>query len=756
MMSRLSKGTLIGAAVGIVGIVASGTPVGLYLEENFGLEILFHLRGHRPPPPDVVIVSIDKESADSLDQDPNVTNWQRSLHARLTETLSASGAAVIVFDVFFEEYSDLEGDLAFAEAMRKANNVVLCKRLQSEKIFLTDMKGKLAGNAKIAREIPPIPLLAAASVAISPYPLPKMPIKVSRNWVFRETIGDTQAPTMPVVAFQLYALPAADDLLRLMGEVFPARAGNLPRPGEDLVRSIGVARMIREIREIFEKEPLAEKRMLDALDSPQPRPVDPKKRRILRSLIHLYGGGVSKFLNFYGPTRTIRTIPFYRALELGSTADPDGPSPEEVAGKAVFVGSSESRQLSQKDGFYTVYTEENGVDLSGVEIAATEFANLVEDMPIRPLPYPNHVATLLAWALGVGILSFAFRPAFAIPGVAALSLLYLGAAEYRFATAGVWYPVVFPLVIQGPIALLGAVAWNYVDLQRQRKHFRRAFEQYLPAEVVDELAENVSGFGVRNRLTNGICLATDAGQYTSLSESLNPKELADVMNRYYETIFEPINRWGGMVSNVVGDSMLALWLSGREDTASMGDACGAAIEIAIALREFRQTLGKPALPTRIGLHAGEIFLGNIGGGRHFEYRPVGDIVNTATRIEGMNKYLRTKILVSAEVSSAVNGFLTRDLGMFLLAGKSRPVNVHELITRLEESTPRQRDCCARFSAGVEAFRRQSWDEASRIFNETLTIHGGDGPSHFYLDLCSRYSQSPPGDSWDGVIHMRSK
>ncbi len=361
--------------------------------------------------------------------------------------------------------------------------------------------------------------------------------------------------------------------------------------------------------------------MLDALDSPQPLPVDPKKRRILRSLIHLYGGGVSKFLNFYGPTRTIPTIPFYRALTLGSTTDPGGPSPEEVAGKAVFVGSSESRQLSQKDGFYTVYTEENGVDLSGVEIAATAFANLVEDMPIRPLPYPYHVATLLAWTLGVGILSFAFRPAFAIPGVAALSLLYLGAAEYRFATAGVWYPVVFPLAIQGPIVLLGAVAWNYVDLQRQRKHFRRAFEQYLPADVVNELAENVSGLGVSNRLTNGICLATDAGQYTSLSESMDPKELADVMNRYYEAIFEPINRRGGMVSNIVGDSMLALWLSGRVDTAPMVDACGAAIEIAIALRKFRQNLGKPALPTRIGLHTGEIFLGNIGGAQPFRIPP---------------------------------------------------------------------------------------------------------------------------------------
>ena len=756
MMSRLTKGTLLGVAAGVLGIIASSTPAGLYLEENFGLEILFRLRGHRTPPPDVVVVSIDKESADLLEQDSDITNWPRSLHARLTETLAEGGAAVIAFDVFFEEYTDLEGDLAFAGAMRKANNVVLCERLQSEKVFLTDMKGRPAGEVKIARKIPPIPLLADASVATSSYPLPKVPIKVSRDWTFRDTVGDTPAPTLPVVTFQLYALPAADDFLRLLGEVFPVRAEMLPRSGEEMVRSRGVGGMIREIREIFEKDPLAEQKMLDALDTAPPRPADPKKRRILRSLIHLYGGGVSKFLNFYGPIRTIPTIPFYRALALGGAPAPGNPSPGEVAGKVVFVGSSESRQLSQKDGFYTVYTKENGVDLSGVEIAATAFANLVEDMPIRTLPFPYHVATLIGWALGVGILSFVFRPAFSVPGVVALSLLYLGAAQYLFATAGVWLPVVFPLVFQGPLVLLGAVTWNYVDLQRQRKHFRRAFEQYLPVNVVDELAENVSGLTLNPRLVNGICLASDAEQYTSLAESLDPKDLAEFMNRYYEAVFDPVKRRGGMVSNVVGDSMLALWLTARDDTAPMSNACQAALEISSAMREFRKSREEMALPTRIGLHSGEILLGNVGAAQHFEYRPVGDIVNTATRIEGLNKYLGTRILVSREVCSAENGFLTRDLGMFLLAGKSRPVNVHELVARLEDSSPRQRACCARFSEGIEAFGRQSWDEATRIFQATLKIHEGDGPSRFYLDLCARYSQSSPGDSWDGVVHMRSK
>ncbi|NNG45716.1 MAG: hypothetical protein HKM86_01200 [Deltaproteobacteria bacterium] len=112
--------------------------------------------------------------------------------------------------------------------------------------------------------------------------------------------------------------------------------------------------------------------------------------------------------------------------------------------------------------------------------------------------------------------------------------------------------------------------------------------------------------------------------------------------------------------------------------------------------------------------------------------------------------------MSRETCSDVHGFLTRDLGEFLLAGKTKPVHVHELVARLEDSSPRQQACCARFTEGIEAFRRQSWDEASRIFTATLKIHEEDGPTLFYLNLCARYSQSPPGDSWDGVVHMRDK
>jgi adenylate cyclase len=755
MLSRIVKGALLGVGAGIVGCIASLTPFGLSIEENLGLEILFHLRGHRTPPPEVVVVSIDKESSDRFDLPNTERKFPRSLHADLTEKLSRRGAAVIAFDLFFEDPGVHGDDRAFAAAMRSAGNVVLCERLQFERVSLTDRSGTSGGVIEISRRIPPISLFEAACAASTPYPLPRVPAKVFRDWTFRTTAENFPSPTLPVVAFQMYALPAYADLRLLLEEVFPADASRLPRSAEEFLRERGIKGMILELREIFEKDPSAERRLLAALDGSPSIPADPKRRRILRSLIRLYGGGTRKILNFYGPTRTIPTIPYYLAIQPAE--DGEGTlSSADVAGKAVFVGSSENRDLAQKDGFHTVYTTENGVDLSGVEIEATSFANLLEDMPLRPLPLGVHVSGMLLWGLAAGVLSFISRPAVSFPAVAALSALYLGASVHQFAVEAAWYPVFFPLLVQGPMALGGSVAWNYVELNRERRNFRRALADYLPAGVVDDLAKNIEGLRVGNRLVNGICLATDAERYTALAESMAPKELAQFMNRYYEAVFDPVRRHGGMVSNVVGDSMLALWLTTREDPAPLNDACLAAIEISNAMREFRGSHDGIALPTRIGLHAGEILLGNIGAGQHFEYRPVGDIVNTATRIEGLNKYLGTRILVSRDVVPLAGIFLARDMGRFLLVGKSRPVHVCELVTLLAEATPLEKEYCASFAEGLELFRRQAWEKGTETFQKTLGIREGDGPSLFYLRLCALFSQNPPGEGWDGVVQMEKK
>ena len=153
---------------------------------------------------------------------------------------------------------------------------------------------------------------------------------------------------------------------------------------------------------------------------------------------------------------------------------------------------------------------------------------------------------------------------------------------------------------------------------------------------------------------------------------------------------------------------------------------------------------------------GDRSVGNIGGGSHYEYRPVGDTVHTASRIEGLNKVLGTRILVSDQVLDQLDGLLTRELGEFVLAGKSKPIVIHELMGLREEADEHERGLCEAFAKGLDAYRNRSWEEAIKWFDEAQTVCGGDAPARFYIALCEKCRRDPPDEQWDGVIRMSSK
>lgn len=753
MSPRLFKPVLLGLAVGAVGLLLFLLPAGPAIEEGIGLDILFALRGERRAPPQVVIVSVDKESADRLNLPNDLRRWPRSLHARVTDTLAEKGAAVVAFDLWFEEPRGDGQDRLFARSLERASNVVLCERLKQEDHPLADRGGTPRGSVTVARHVPAIPLLAKAAAAQCPYPLPKVPYKVTADWTFEA--GAKDAPTLPVVSFQIFALPVYEDFLRLLSKFAPDFAAGLPGSGKEILAARSVEKRVRELRTLFRTQPGLAGKMLEELKRSGTVSGDAATGRMLRSLIRMYQGESTKHLNFYGPPRTIATVPYYRLAGVGP--DPvAGGERVDLRGKAVFVGSSELLLHEQKDGFHTAYTQPNGLDLSGVEIAATSFANLLEDMPLRPPGPRAQLALLFFFGLATGVICGRFHPLLAATGVAALGALYLAAARHEFAAAGTWYPVAIPLFFQAPLAFVGSIVHKYVDSNRERRNIRKAFGHYLPDDVVEELMENFAGRESSNRVVYGICLNTDAEQYTALSEIMEPKELGRLMNSYYEAIFAPVKAHGGIVSNVIADSMLAIWVSPGPDPALRGNACRAALDIAAAIERFNGSAGARNLPTRIGMHSGPILLGHLGAADHYEYRPVGNIVNTAARIEGLNKYLGTRVLVSGEVIERLDGFLSREIGEFLFLGKTKPLAVHELVGRIEEAGVPQRKACAVYAEGLDAFRRRSWDEAIRRFQETVDILGEDGPSMFFVGLCTHYRKDPPEPVWDGVVRMDKK
>jgi adenylate cyclase len=720
-MPRLPKALTIGLLTGVLGVLL--IPFCHDLEENLGLGMLFKLRGAREAPSEVVIVTIDKLSADQLDLPAEPEKWPRSLHAGLTERLVNEGASVIVFDILFEETRVPDDDRQFAEAIRRAGNVVLCERLRTETINLSNKGGDYRGHLLLEKVDPPAEPFAKAALALAPFPLPKVPVKLSQYWTAKAGAGDT--PTLPIVAFQTFALQAYDEFVRLLEKIAPDVAEQVPYEKDSLVSAKGIEEHVLFMRKLFGRDPALSERILEALEEPEKYSIDVDKARILTSLTKMYRDGDSRYLNFYGPPGTIDTVPYYQVLRA-PPQDDDTEGGLDFKGKTVFIGLSEHLRPEQQDGFHTVFSQKSGVDISGVEVAATAFANLIEDRPVRPLGFLGSAVTVLFWGVVLGLICFLFSPVISAVGLIGISGLYFTAAHYQFKLTGMWYPLVIPVFIQGPVAFFGTVLWKYFRTHKERENIRKAFGYYLPDRVVDQVANNVSNMRDGGQMFYGTCLNTDAEQYTKLSERMAPKELSDFMNKYYEAIFAPVRQKGGIVSDVVGDSMLALWATPQPDTTVRSQACLAALEIAQRVNRFSASPSTVYLPTRIGLHSGEVLLGNVGAIDHYEYRPVGDIVSTVSRIEGLNKQLRTRILASDEVVHRIDGFVTREIGEFLLVGKSRPIVIHEIIASIDEANEQQRN-----------------------------LHR-DGPSEFYLAICRRYQERTPEEPWDAVVSLSAK
>jgi len=197
--------------------------------------------------------------------------------------------------------------------------------------------------------------------------------------------------------------------------------------------------------------------------------------------------------------------------------------------------------------------------------------------------------------------------------------------------------------------------------------------------------------------------------------------------------------------------MLAVWASTQTDATIRNNACLAAMDIANAIQQFNQSSSILKLPTRIALHSGEMMLGNIGAMDHYEYRPIGDIVNTVSRIENLNKCLGTWVLISHAAIEGLDGFLTREVGSFILTGKSTPLVIYELLGCLEDASQKQKELCAIFSEGLTAYKQQFWEEATKKFSTCMNVSRDDGLSKFYLSLCDKYKEKPPGEDWNGVV-----
>ena len=737
---------MLGLFGGLLGALLGLSSWALQLEEDTGLESLFHQRGAIPPPQEIAIIAIDKRSADQLGLPNESSMWPRQLHADLVQKLSESGVKSITFDMLFKTPRDTQQDLAFADAIKQANNVILFEFMKKE---LASHGESNDLTTTIRRRIQPIPPLTNAAVALAPFPLPKVPLKVSQFWSFAPDAGD--AATLPTATLQLYTLDAYDDFRTLLAQIAPQHLASLPETKQIILEQQQLTPLMQQLKRILANEPA----LLNQLTIEAMKPENAlQQRQNLLAFLRIYDERHSHYLNYYGPPRTITTIPFYQIIQSDN-------SPEfrvqlaNLKDKIIFVGYSAKLQWEQKDGFYSVYSRKDGLDISGVEIAATATANLIEDRSIQALPPTTHFILLLLWGVLIGILAIKLPAIIATLTAALLAIGYFFLSLTLFSSANLWLPLLIPLLIQMPLILFTGIIWKHRDTVRERQNIHKAFSNYLPQQEIDRLTQDNAALAPGGEVRYGICLFTDAAQYTQLSEQMTPAELGTLMNSYYTAIFAPIHHYKGLISDVVGDAAMALWPSNKPSSMLRHAACCAAIDLIKAVERFNHDNPEHQLPTRIGVHCGEILLGNVGAIGRFEYRATGDVVNTTSRIEGMNKLFNTRLLVSDDVLHELHGFQTRLIGTFILAGKTRPITLHEIIDHCDSATDTQQQLCAQFSDALALFKSGQWRTAEIAFNKLITHHQ-DHASRYYHQLCQAFQNTPPPTPWDGIINITKK
>ncbi len=734
------KSVILSILVIFVGISIQLFTASTSIEEKVGLDTLFKLRGAIKPPPEVAIVAIDKVASSHYGFSNEPLSWSRDYHARIIKKLKEAGARVIAFDIFFKTARNKKHDLAMAAAIKQAGNVVLFAKLRRE-LLNTAGQTPQTLNAENIFSIEtihsPLALFKESALAVAPFTLPKFPAKVTRFWTFRSTSGDT--PTIPLVALHYYLQP---ELKTYLQKTLPALANNIPLTAQ-----------AKQLREGLSNNDKGYAQLKNLIFS--------QNEAALTNLLSAYVDNPQPYLNFYGPPRTITTLTYNQVLENHLPAD------FSFKNKAVFVGFSEKLEPEQKDNFHTVFSQANGLDLSGIEIAATAFSNLLHNSTIKPISTPSALLIIIGFGFIITFVSRMFRETIALSLWFIVSASYLYIAFYQFSEHTLWLPLFVPLLVQAPLALVFGISGYALDSYRARKKLRRAFSYYVPETMVDLLTEQKQPIQHSQKLQYGICMATDAEQYTQLAEKLSPENLAELMNQYYETLFSTVRKNNGIVSDIIGDAMLALWLplatqTKQENVGIRIQACLTAIEI-INAHDKKYTINDQTLnlPTRIGLHAGEMMVGNVGAVDHYEYRAVGDVVNTTNRIEGLNKYFNTYLLTSEEVITKTDQFLTRNIGSFILAGKHKAITLYEVIQLKANASDNEQKKVEQFHQALAFFRQGLFKEAEIALVNICKAIPTDGVARFYLQQCKQQrTMAAEGnltnENWDGTIKFDKK
>jgi adenylate cyclase len=384
-------------------------------------------------------------------------------------------------------------------------------------------------------------------------------------------------------------------------------------------------------------------------------------------------------INYLGLSR-FRHIPFWRALDAWESGDYQFLE-REFAGRAVLVGLDGDEDRHPTPLYY--FARPDGTVLPrrtlGLEIHAHTLSTLLSRQFIE-LASP-----LLQWLAIIGLsalvvaLALTLSPFTAMVAAGLTVSAYLAVALVWTFESGIWLEATAP-VGAALIGLVAGQAGRYLLQGREQRKLRRLFQRYVSPTVVEQLLARSENLILTGELREVTILFSDLRGFTSLSEQLTASEVVSRLNQYFSAMVEVIHRNGGMVDKFIGDAIMAVFGAPLETSRHPDQAVQAGLEMISVLKRLNcdwEAQGLPTLRMGVGIHSGEAVLGNVGSSERLDYTVIGDVVNTASRLETMTKELGCSLLVSAETRNRlVSDPELQEVGEVHLKGKAVPVKVY--------------------------------------------------------------------------------